>query len=59
VVGILGFVFLPYTTVVYVLVYAPATGVSTLGWALVVVGIIADISSWGGGAYSQRNVAAS
>ena len=41
----LGFVFFPWTTFVYALVYAPG-GVSSLGWVLVAIAILADVSSW-------------
>ena len=47
--GALGFVFLPYTTVIYAIVYAPFGGVSGFGWILVASGFIADISTWFGG----------
>ena len=37
--GALGFVFLPYTTVFYALCYAPLGGVSGFGWLLVALGL--------------------
>ena len=47
----LGFVFLPWTTLVYALVYAPGPGVSLLGWFFVFLALMADISSY---TYSGR-----
>jgi hypothetical protein len=44
----LGLVFAPITTVVYVLVYSPVLGVSTLGWILVVFAVIADLGAYSG-----------
>jgi len=49
IVGSLGFVFLPYTTVIYALVYAPSGGVSGFGWILVAGGFLADMGTWFGG----------
>jgi len=47
--GFLGFLLLPYTSVFYVLVYAPVQGVSTFGWFIVFMGLLMDLSSWFGG----------
>jgi len=41
--GFLGFLVLPYTTVLYALVYQPGVGVSGLGWFLVVFGFLVDL----------------
>jgi hypothetical protein len=41
-----GLVFLPYTTFLYVLAYAPIAGVSGLGWFFVVLGFLLDLSSY-------------
>jgi hypothetical protein len=53
-VGLLGFVFLPYTAVFYALAYAPIKGVSGLGWFFVILGFIIDIGSYTSGGYAQR-----
>jgi hypothetical protein len=45
---ILGFFFLPWTTIGYVLA-APGGVVSGWGWAFVIVGFLLDSGSWGGG----------
>lgn len=52
---LLGIVLLPYTTLIYVLVYQPVTGVSGFGWLLVILGFILDIASYTGGAYGNRD----
>jgi len=52
---ILGVIFLPFTTLMYVLVYNPVVGVTGWGWLWVIVGLLLDISSYGGSAYSNRN----
>jgi cell division protein FtsX len=46
VVGFLGFLILPYTTVFYALAYAPVVGVRGFGWLLVGMGFLMDLSSY-------------
>jgi hypothetical protein len=53
--GALGFVFLPYTTVFYALCYAPLGGVSGFGWLLVALGFLLDLGSWFGGGKQAQN----
>jgi hypothetical protein len=50
VIPLLGLLFLPWTALVYVLAWAPLTGVSALGWAFVALGFVADIAT-----YSSRS----
>jgi len=50
---LLGFVFLPWTTLMYVAV-AP-TGVDGLDWLWLGIGLLADIASYSGGAYGNRD----
>lgn len=52
VVPALGFVFLPWTTLAYVLV-AP-NGISVFGWLLVGVAFVVDLASYGGSGYANR-----
>ena len=52
-VPVLGFVFLPWTTFVYALVYVPG-GVSSGGWVLVAIALLADLSGWAGKARVAR-----
>ena len=53
-IGFLGFLLLPFTTVFYAFAYAPVRGVTGIGWAFVVLGVVLDISSYGSGRYSQQ-----
>jgi hypothetical protein len=43
---LLGLVFLPWTTLMYVLVNAPAGGIHVAGWILVGLGVVLDLSSY-------------
>lgn len=46
IVPMLGFVFLPWTTLVYSLAYTPGGGVSAFGWLFVAMALLADVSSY-------------
>ncbi|HEY7762221.1 MAG TPA: hypothetical protein VIC52_04340 [Actinomycetota bacterium] len=52
---LLGLIFLPWTTFLYVLVYNPVEGVSFLGWVIVVLGVLLDLGSYGAGARNRRS----
>jgi hypothetical protein len=52
--GILGFLFLPYTTLFYALVYSPGRGVDGLGWILVALGLVLDLSTGFLGSRARR-----
>ena len=49
---LLGFIFLPLTTVIYVLVFPG--GLSGLDWLLLIIGVLVDLGAYGGGAYGRR-----
>jgi CDP-diglyceride synthetase len=51
---LLGLIFLPFTTLLYVLAYQPVVGVSGWGWFFVFVGLLFDLGSYGGGAFGRR-----
>ena len=51
---ILGFLFLPWTTIMYVIVWA-AGGLSLAGWLLVGLGLVVDLGTYGGGAYGNKD----
>jgi hypothetical protein len=51
-VPILGFLLLPWTTLMYV-VAAPG-GIVGLEWALLIVAFLVDLGAYGGGAYGNR-----
>ena len=48
---ILGFIFLPWTTLAYVLVYSH--GIVGLDWVVLVISLLVDLGSYGGG-YKRR-----
>ncbi len=51
---LLGFIFLPFTTLIYVLVYTPGVGVVGLEWVWVIIALLLDVGHWGAG-YTQRD----
>jgi hypothetical protein len=51
IIPIFGFIFLPLTTVIYVLV-SPG-GLSPFDWLLLLVGFIIDLGAYGSGAYHR------
>ncbi|HKF36190.1 MAG TPA: hypothetical protein VKB35_04760 [Ktedonobacteraceae bacterium] len=52
---LLGLIFLPFTTLMYVFAYIPGVGLHGWGWFVVALGLLLDISSYGSSAYSNRN----
>jgi hypothetical protein len=52
--GLLGFIFLPYATLFYALLYAPGRGVDAFGWFVVAVGVLLDLSSHLFGSTARR-----
>lgn len=52
---VLGFILLPFTTVIYVLAYQPKSGgVSGFGWILVGVGVLMDLGAMGNASRQRR-----
>ena len=51
---LLGFIFLPFTTLIYVFVYTPGVGLIGFDWFWVILALLLDISHWTAG-YTQRN----
>ena len=51
--ALLGFIFLPWTTIMYVLVFPG--GVTGFDWIWLGLGLLADIFSYTGGGYGNRN----
>ena len=49
----LGFVFLPWTTITYVLFWTVG-GLDLIGWVFVALAFFVDIATYGGGAYGNR-----
>ncbi len=52
---LLGIIFLPFTTLIYVLVYSPVYGVTGWGWFWVILGFLIDLGSYSSSAYSNRD----
>ena len=52
IVPLLGLIFLPLTTVIYVLVYPG--GLSGFDWVLLIVGVLIDLGAYGSGARGRR-----
>jgi hypothetical protein len=53
---ILGIIFLPYTTIMFVLVWSPAGGVVGWDWIWLALGVLLDIMKWGQIANNRRQV---
>jgi hypothetical protein len=54
-VPLLGLLILPWTTLAYVLAFAPVRGVTSAGWLLVALGVLLDIGSYTSGGRYQRS----
>ena len=50
---LLGLIFLPFTTLMYVFLAAPPFGVSGLDWLWIGIAVVLDLSHYGG-VYTQR-----
>ena len=55
---LLGLIFLPWTTLAYVLAWGPLDGVSGVGWLVVAIGFAADIATYSSRAAKNRYRAA-
>jgi uncharacterized membrane protein YczE len=51
---LLGIIFLPFTTLIYVLLYTPGIGLTNGDWAWVILAVFLDLVHWGASA-TQRN----
>jgi hypothetical protein len=56
-VGLLGFLFLPWTALAWALLYAPIAGVTGFGWFIVILAFVVDIASLTGSARARRQQA--
>lgn len=54
IVPLLGFVFLPWTTLAYAFAVNTFGGLSGLGLIVVIVALLVDLASYGGSAYGNR-----
>ena len=55
---LIGLIFLPWTTLMYLLVVAPVGEVTFWGWLFVGLGLLLDVSSLAQGFVNRRSVAA-
>jgi hypothetical protein len=51
---LLGLLFMPWTTLMYILAAAPAGDVHVAGWIVVGIGVLVDLSSWAQAAQNRR-----
>ena len=51
---LLGIIFLPFATLIYVLLYTPGRGVTGWDWFWVALAALLDIGHWGAGASARR-----
>jgi hypothetical protein len=51
---LLGIIFLPFTTLIYVIVYTPGIGLVGFDWFWVILALLLDISHWSA-SYTQRD----
>jgi hypothetical protein len=51
-----GLIVAPWTTLFYVLAYAPPGQIHVAGWIMVGIGVVIDISSWVQGAANRKAV---
>lgn len=53
-IGFVGFLFLPWTTLAWAVVYAPVRGVTGFGWFLVILAFVVDVGTHIGSAQARR-----
>src|SRR5918993_3685082 len=51
---LLGIIFLPFTTLIYVIVYTPTVGIVGFDWFWLILAVLLDIGHWSA-SYTQRN----
>lgn len=55
IIPILGLLFLPFTTLIYVLVYSPVTGLQGFDWIWIILALMVDLASYGGSAVANKD----
>jgi hypothetical protein len=53
---LLGIVFAPYTTVMYMLAWNPVTGIAGFDWFWIFLGVILDLMKWATIANNRRGI---
>ncbi len=57
-VPLIGFFFLPWTTLAWAVAYAPVQGVTGFGWFVVILAFVVDLSTYTGAARARQQRAA-
>jgi hypothetical protein len=52
---LLGIIFLPFTTLMYVLLWSPTLGLTGWDWMWLTLAVFLDISHWASSAYANRD----
>lgn len=52
----LGFLFLPWTLLAYLVAWQPVVGIQGIGWLVVGLGFLVDMSAYGGGYGNRRRI---
>ena len=52
---ILGIIFLPFTTLMYVILWSPVIGLTTWDWFWVFMAVVIDVMHWSSTTYYNRN----
>ncbi len=52
---ILGIIFLPFTTLMYVILWSPGIGLTSWDWFWVVMAVVIDVMHWSSTTYYNRN----
>lgn len=52
---ILGIIFLPFTTLMYVILWSPGVGLYGWDWFWIVLAVVIDIGHWSTNVYHNRN----
>jgi len=53
-IAVVGFLFLPWTTLAWAVAYQPVRGVTGYGWLIVALAFVLDMSSYLNGEWSRR-----
>jgi hypothetical protein len=52
---ILGIIFLPFTTLMYVILWSPGIGLTTYDWFWLIMAVVLDVMHWAQTGYANRN----
>jgi hypothetical protein len=53
---LLGIIFLPYTTIMYLLSYTPGIGITGWDWMWILMGLLLDVWKWSAVAQNRKQV---